>query len=83
MNDDILLSILLTIENDLVTNNKTKQSIITNINEYIVWLETGEEQFAKDYSKEKVILGGIRWNIVKNEILEAKENLKNYIKSLM
>ena len=83
MNDDILLSILLTIENDLSTNNKTKQSVITNINEYIAWLETGEKQFAKDYSKEKVILGGIRWNIVKNEILEAKENLKNYIKSLM
>lgn len=83
MNDDILLSILLTIENDLSTSKKTKQSIITNINEYIIWLETGEKQFAKDYSKEKTILGGIRWNIVKNEILEAKENLKNYIKSLM
>lgn len=83
MNDDILLSILLTIENDLSTSKKTKQSVITNINEYIAWLEAGEEQFAKDYSKEKVILGGIRWNIVKNEITEAKENLKNYIKSLM
>lgn len=82
MNDDILLSILLTIQNDLYDNKKIANTI-TNMNEYISWLEAGEKSFAKDYSKEKHILENIRHKILINEFSKAKESLKIIIKNLM
>ena len=83
MNDDILLAILLSIQDDLATNNKTKKSIISNINEYVVWLQTSTDLFGKEYEKYKLILSSILYNLVHGDITQAKNDLDSYIKSLM
>ncbi len=83
MNDDILLAILLSIQDDLATNNKTKKSIISNINEYVVWLQTSTDLFGKEYEKYKLILSSILYNLVHDDITQAKNDLDSYIKSLM
>ena len=83
MNDDILLAILLSIQDDLATNNKTKKSIISNINEYVVWLQTSTDLFGKEYEKYKLILSSILYNLVHDDIVQAKNDLDSYIKSLM
>ena len=83
MNDDILLAILLSIQDDLATNNKTKKSIISNINEYVVWLQTSTDLFGKEYEKYKLILSSILYNLVHGDTTQAKNDLDSYIKSLM